>query len=130
MQFDSAGLIISIQPGAVPINFNAGTPTGVLGSLQVATIGSTPFAGLFYDDVGHINVANGGVIAGHAPGGMPVDATGKLCVDYDIPVSFWHAGLPYTAAGRLALRAPVVPVNFFAYANAFSTAFDTEAALP
>lgn len=129
LAFDSSGRIKSISPPPSKVNFNGGTPTGELGSLVVADLGAGPNynGGLRYSDDGSLSVSNGGVIAGYVQGGLPVDLTGHLVVTYDGLPASWLAGIPFTSGGRVAVALPVAPTNFFAFSNAFSTAFDTEA---
>jgi hypothetical protein len=123
IQRDALGRLVAINPGVV-VAFNGGTPMGLLASLQVVGIGSVAHNGLLYDAAGHLAVANGGIIANHVQGGLPVDSTGKLCVEYDDAIAYYLAGIPFNAAGRVVLTTPVNPVDLYAFSNAFSNAFD------
>lgn len=125
--FDSSGRIKALALADFPApRFNGGTPAADLGNL-VGTEAGTQFVfhnGLKYTNPeGGIAVANGGTIANHSQGGMPVDADGNLCVEYNgLPVSH-IAGIPITATGRVAVAIPAPPINLSGFSNGFSNGF-------
>lgn len=128
---DALGRLLAVSPG-VTVHFNGGTPLASLGDLQVVTWPVAPptyfHGGLLYDNDGHLVVDPTSAIAGHAPGGLPVTASGALATEANgVPVTF-IAGIPISATGRVCGVPEVAPTNFFAFSNAFSPAFDTEAA--
>jgi hypothetical protein len=102
---------------------------GKLGSLQVVTAGGTvSHGGLRYDDNARLLVDGVGAIAGHVQGGLPVTAAGALAILDAGVVANFNAGVPIGTTGRVCTVAAVAPVVLFAFANAFSIAFDTFAA--
>jgi hypothetical protein len=85
--------------------------------------GAVSVGGLIYTAAGSLVVANGGLIAGYAPGGLPVTVDGALCVAYGGAPVVFVAGIPFDASGRVCLVAPVAPVVL----HAFHTGFDLQA---
>jgi hypothetical protein len=86
--------------------------------------------GLRYDNDGHLVIDSVGAIANYVQGGLPVTAAGALATEDNGAPVFFIAGIPISATGRVCAVPAVVPTVFFAFSNAFSTAFDTEAAPP
>jgi hypothetical protein len=79
--------------------------------------------GLLYNSDGALVVANGGAIFGYAQGGLPVNSDGALCVAYGGTPARFLAGIPFDAAGRVCMVAPVPPVEL----EAFDISFDDPA---
>ena len=101
LTYDGQGRVrTTLQP---PTEFNGGTPTrnGLLCIAQAGAI--TAFgAGLGYVASGAIRV-----VAGGGPGVNPLgNDLGQVRVGVG-PAAFWYAGLPFTAAGRVAVAPPV-----------------------
>ena len=81
--------------------------------------GGTRNGGLLYNNDGALVVADGGAIFGYVQGGLPVTSDGALCVAYGgAPVRFL-AGIPFDAAWRVCLVAPVPPVELEAFDISF-----------
>lgn len=126
---DALGRLVTINIGVI-VHFNGGTPMGSIGDLQIVVPGSgvVRHGGLLYDGEGHLCVDPAGAIANHVQGGLPVTAAGALAIENAGVPAAWVASIPISATGRVCAVGAVTPTNFFAFSNAFSTAFDTEAA--
>jgi hypothetical protein len=121
LRFDANGRIR--QTSSASTDGNGGTPT-VQGLLSAANVSpEVQWNGLSFFQSGQGTLCGQGFgdITGHAPGGIPINSQGMVEVNPTDPIDHWNAGLPYTAAGALAVALPESPTT----ASAFDSGFDT-----
>jgi hypothetical protein len=109
--FDASGRIR--QTTSASTDGNGGTPTvqGLLsaGNVTIETYwNGLPFFG---NGQGTVCGESLGVIVAYAPGGIPINTLGMVKADPIEPIAYWNAGLPYTAAGALAVAFPESPAS-------------------
>jgi hypothetical protein len=101
--FNAAGRIRNTT--AAPTAFNAalGFTNGLL---CVDLNGPTRWAnGMPFVASGKLSVQIVGNLAGHSQGGLPINDAGAVAIDTSAAITYYNAGLPYTAIHRLALAA-------------------------
>ena len=110
-----------------PTDFNAGTPTiNGNGSTLLCAANVAPevhVGGVPFTKSGILCATAIGAVSNFAPGGVPLTSNGEVAVDAAAAIAFYNAGLPYTAAGKLAFAAPEVPGVVSGFSNGFSNGF-------
>jgi hypothetical protein len=97
---------ISVLDGAtVPFNIDQGIPFSTIGQIEVANLGvinhyhqSLPFTAN-----GRLCTSLNDVVVRVAPGGIPVNAAGLVCLGSGA-ISHYSAGIPYTANQQIAVN--------------------------
>lgn len=98
--FNGAGRIRNTA--TAPTAFNAALGS-VNGLLSVDLNGPQMWAnGTPFVSSGKLSVQTAGVVAGYSQGGLPINDAGAVAIDTAGAIAFYNAGLPYTAASRLA----------------------------
>jgi hypothetical protein len=123
LRFDATGRIR--QTASSSTDGNGGTPTiqGLLSAGNVAI--EAGWNGLPYFNSGQGILCGQGIgtTVSFAPGGIPMNSAGMVEVDAVGAIAYWNAGLPYTAAHRLAVALPESPVAASAFDNGFDSGF-------
>ena len=128
LSFDAAGRI-RIANAVSPTNFNGGTPTvGTTGPASLLC-GNNAGPEVYVGGAGYLNsgilcATAVGSVTSYSQGGLPLVASGEVAIDPTGAISFYNAGLPYTAAGKLVTAVAEAPVVTGAFSSAFAPAFD------
>src|SRR3989304_137079 len=113
LSFDAAGRI-RIANAIVPTSFNGGTPTIPTTGANLLcgnNAGPQVYAqGAGYTLDGILCATAIGAVDHYSQGGLPMVASDEVAIDPTSAISFYNAGLPYTAAGQAATAIAEVPV--------------------
>jgi hypothetical protein len=98
--FNGAGRIRNTA--TAPTEFNAAL--GSVGGLLSVDL-NTPQRwanGMPFVASGKLSVQTVGTVDGFSQGGLPINTNGAVAIDTAAAIAYYNAGLPYTAASRLA----------------------------
>jgi hypothetical protein len=102
--FDATGRVRNTTAAPTAFNATLGSTNGLL-SVDL----NTPQRwanGMPFVSSGKLSVQVIGTVVGYSQGGLPINENGCVAIDTGTAISFYNAGLPYTAASRLAFTVP------------------------
>lgn len=100
----AGGAIPHTDGVSTPSYIDQGIPYAVDGSLAVDNLGVIDHyhQALPFTAEGRLSAAIGGVVDSIQPGGIPLDASGFICLGIGA-VDHYSAGIPYTATNQIAV---------------------------